>query len=126
MVLPRHAEPLQMDLVGDAVPRLRDMDAVTFAGGHQEDVVIGVPVVGLEQVVVDVLGRQFHLHPVNPHGHELQHRHGAGGVLEQGVVDPDGDLPAGDQFPLDQMGFEYLCCEIFGHKYLLLRRYSFP
>ena len=65
--------------------------------------VIGVPVVGLEQVVVDVLGCQFHLHPVNPHGHELQHRHGAGGVLKERVVDPYGDLPAGNQLPLIQV-----------------------
>ena len=110
-----HAEALQVDLVRDAVARLGEMDAELLRRGHEEDVVVGVLVVGLEQVVVDVLGRQLHLDPVNPEGHELQHRHGAGCVLEQGVIDPDGDLLAGDQFPFHQMCFENLRCKVLSH-----------
>ncbi len=59
----------------------------------------------------------------DPHGHEFQHRHGAGGILQQGMVDPDGDLLAGDEPSLHQMGFKNLAGEIFaGHaKFLLMR-----
>ena len=58
-------------------------------GAGQEVVVIGVLVIGLQQVVVDILGGQLHLDPRQSEGHELQHRHRAGGVLQQGMVDAD-------------------------------------
>ena len=112
---PRHAETLKMHLVGDTVARFGEMDAEPLCSGHQEDMIVGVLVVGLEQVVVDVLGSQLDFDPVDPHGHEFQHRHGAGCILEKGMIDPDGDFAAGGQFPGDKVGFENLCCEVFWH-----------
>ena len=83
----------------------REMDAVAGAGGLQVLVVVGVLVVGLQQVVIDVLGAEIGLHPVQAQCFEFEHRHGAGGVLQQGVVDADGDLFAGYKLP----SFEVRC-----------------
>ena len=85
--LARNAEALHVHLVRDAVARQAEMDAVAGAGGLKVLVVVGVLVVGLQEVVVHVLGRQLDLHPVDPQGLELEHGHGAGGILEQGVID---------------------------------------
>jgi len=43
--------------------------------------VVGVLVIGLQQVVVNGLGGQFDLDPRQPHGDKLKHGHGAGGIL---------------------------------------------
>ncbi len=64
--LARHAETLQVHLVGDAVARLGEVDAERAPAVMQEDMVVGILVVGLQQVVVDVLGRQLHLDPRRP------------------------------------------------------------
>ena len=50
-------------------------------------VVVRVLVVRLQEVVIHVLGSQLHLDPIDPEGFELQHGHGAGGILKEGVVD---------------------------------------
>ncbi len=97
------------------LPGAREMDAVAGAGGLQVLVVVGVLVVGLQQVVVDVLRRQLDLHPVESEGLELEHGHGAGGILQQGMVDGDADLLAGDQLPVDQVFVENLVCQVFCH-----------
>ena len=112
---PGTAEALHMNLVGDAVARPRKVDAVAGTGGLQVLVVVGVLVVGLQQVVVDVLGGETDLDPRQAQRFELQHRHGAGGVLQQGMVDLDGDLLAGDQLPLDEVRLENFLGEVSGH-----------
>jgi len=45
--------------------------------------------------VIDVGDRLLGLHPGDPHRLELQVRHRSGGVLGEGLVDPDGDLLPG-------------------------------
>jgi hypothetical protein len=95
------------------------MDPVVGAGGAQVAVVVGVLEVGLQQVVVDVLGRQVSLDPVDAECFEFEHRHGAGGVLQQGVVDFYGDFLAGAQLTFDQVGGNDLLCQISGHIQLL-------
>ncbi len=109
------AEALHMHLMRDAVSRTAEVDAVAGAGGLQVAMIVGVLVVGLQQVVVDVLGGQVDLHPLKPQGLELEHGHGPRRVLQQGVVDADGDLLAGDEAPLDQMSLQNLAGEIFCH-----------
>ena len=83
---PRHAEALQVHLVRDPVARLGEMDPESLRRAGQKGVVVGVLVVGLQQVVVHVLSRQVDLDPVDAGGHELQHRHGAGGVLQECLI----------------------------------------
>jgi hypothetical protein len=101
-------------LVGDAVARPAEVDAVSLAGSLQVTVVVGVTEVGLQEIVVHILGRQFHPHPLHPQGLELQHGHGAGGVLEQGMIDTDGDLLAGHQVARDQVIGENLLGQVHG------------
>jgi len=60
----------------------------------QVQVVVGVLEPFLQRVVVDVGDGLLGLHPGNPHRLELQVRHRPGGVLGEGLVDPDGDLLA--------------------------------
>ena len=54
-VLPGDAEALHVDGVGDAVAGLGEPQAEALAAELQEQVVLGVLLVGLQQVVVDVL-----------------------------------------------------------------------
>src|SRR6266540_1245906 len=101
--------------MGYPVTRLRYMDAEFFAGGHEKGMVVGILAVGLEKVVVDILRRQFHLDPGNLHCYEFQHRHSAGSILEERMVDFYSNLPAGDKLTFDKVGLKDLRREIFGH-----------
>ncbi len=83
------AKALHMDLVRHAVAGVAVVNAVSSAGRLQKLVIIGVLVVGLEEVMIDILHSQFYLDPIQPEGFKFQHGHGAGGILEQRVVDAD-------------------------------------
>ena len=85
-------EPLGVDLVADAVAGPRVVEAVAGGAALEEQVVVGVAVVEAEHVVVDVLDGQVDPDPVQPQGLELHAGHRPGGVLEQRLVDPQGDL----------------------------------
>ncbi len=45
--------------------------------------------------MVYILRREFRFYPADAHGLELQHHHGAGGVLGQRLVNLQADLAAG-------------------------------
>ena len=113
--LSRPAEALKMDLVADAVPGLGIMDAVLCRHGLQIPVIIGVLEAVLQRVVVNVAYRKLGLHPGHAHGLELEIGHGAGGVLGQGLVDPDGDLGARLELPFDEMRLEDLVDDVLAH-----------
>jgi hypothetical protein len=66
-------------------------------------VVIGVFEVGLDQVVVDVLGREFRLDAGQAQGFKGEHNHGAGGVLGEGLVNADANFAAGDHLAFQQV-----------------------
>lgn len=65
--------------------------------------VLGVALVRLQQVVVDVLDTDLGTDPVQAEGVELLHHQGAGGVLSEGLVDPQSDLAARLHLPVDEM-----------------------
>jgi hypothetical protein len=67
--------------VRDAVAGLGEPYAEAPARAVQEEVVVGVALVGLEEVVVDVLGGELGVHAVETHRLELEHHEGAGSVL---------------------------------------------
>ena len=87
-------EPLDVDLVADAVPGAGVEDPVLRGDRLQVQVVVGVLEPFLQRVVIDVGDRPLGLHPGNPHRLELQVRHRSGRVLGEGLVDPDGHLLA--------------------------------
>ena len=76
-------EPLELDLVADAVAGPGEVDAVLRRDALQVRVVVGVLEAGLERVVVDVADGA--LRPDLRHAHrlELQVGHRAGGVLRE-------------------------------------------
>ena len=100
---PGHAEALQMHLVADAVAGLRAEDPVLLR--HALDILVVVRVLkpGLQGVVVDIGNALLRPHPPDAHGLKLQVGHRAGGVLRQGLVDPDGDLFPGLRGAADQV-----------------------
>ena len=78
----------------------------------QEQVIVGVLVVDLEQVVIDVLGRQLGLHAVQAHRLQFEHHQRAGGVLGQGLVDAHADLLARLHVPFNQMVSDQFLCDV--------------
>ena len=105
---PGLAEPLQVHLVADAVARPGMVDAAL--GRHRLEVQVVVVVLRPEagHVVIDVADGQVGPDPPDAHRLEQQKRRRAGGVLGQGLVDPDADLLAGRQLAFDQVLLQYL------------------
>jgi protease I len=100
----------------DAVARPAVPDAEAPAGALEEDVVVGVLGVELEQVVVHVLRGQSGLHPLDPHGLELEHRQRPGRVLGEGLVDAQRDLPARLGLVFDEMRLHQLLGDVARHQ----------
>jgi hypothetical protein len=71
-----------------------------------------VALVGLQQVVVDILYGRLGAHPVQAEYVQLQHHHRADGVLGQRLIDPEADLLPGNGFALHEGG-RISFCETF-------------
>ena len=102
------AEPFEVHLVADAVARLREDHAVPGGERAEELVVVGVLEPQLHHVVVNVVDAEFGGRRRGAHRLVLHHRHRAGDVLGQRLVDADADGLARDQFAFDEMVFEDL------------------
>ena len=113
--LARDPEALHVHRVAHAVARLAVPEAEALARAVQEEVVVGVAVVGLQQVVVDVLGRELGADVIQTHRLELEHDHRAGRVLRERLVDPDPDLLTGDRLALDQVAGDQLLRDVLAH-----------
>src|SRR5262249_47717504 len=59
--------------------------------------------------------RQLGVHPVEVHRLELKHDDRAGGVLRQGLVDPDPNLGAGGHLPVDDVFGDELLRNVSSH-----------
>ena len=70
--------------------------------------------VGLEQVVIDVLGRELGPDARRLHGLEFQHHHRAGRILRQRLIDRQPDLLPGSS-GLRPDGCDQLVCEVLAH-----------
>ena len=90
--LARFAEVLLMTRVAHAISRSGKPDAEALARAAQEEMVVGILVIGLDDIVVDILDADLGLHPIQVHGFELQHHQCASGVLRQRLVDADPDF----------------------------------
>jgi hypothetical protein len=101
---------LLVDGVGDAVAGRRVPKPPLLGGASQEQVVVGVLVVLLDEVVIDVLGGEVGVDLLDAHRLELEHHHRAGGVLGEGLVDRERDLLARLHRSLDQVVLD----ELFG------------
>ena len=108
-------EALQRHVVRDPVARARVVDPVLARDRLQHAVVVGVLEVQLDHVVVDVLHRPVHPNPRDAELLELHAGHRAGGVLEQGLVDAQGDRLARRQLALHQVLGQDLAGGVLGH-----------
>ena len=104
----RDPESLLMDGVGNPVTGGRVPDAPLLARTLQEQVVVGVLVILLDEVVVDVLGRELGFEALDLHGFELEHDHRTGGVLGQRLVDLECDLLARLHSAVDEVVLDEL------------------
>ena len=82
--------------------------------------VLGILVVQLDHVVIDVLHDQRDPDAVRPELLELHPGHGAGGVLEQDLVDAVADRFAGPQLAVDQVFAQDLVDDVVRHAKLSL------
>ena len=91
-VVPGFPEPLEMHLVADPVAGA-GIDGTELRGhALQIKVIVAVFETDLLRVVVDVRHRQVGSNLADAEGFELQKRHGAGRVVHQRLIDPDGDF----------------------------------
>jgi hypothetical protein len=78
----------------------------------EKDVLVGILVIRLHQVVVDVLDRELGPDPVEAQRLELEHHQRAVGVLGERLVDAQGDLLPGRGSPATKW-LAISCCATF-------------
>jgi hypothetical protein len=98
--------------MGDAVSRPAAVYPVSLARRLKVEMVIGILGISLEKVMVDILGAEFGLHFLEPEALELQHGEGPGGILEERVVDSNGDFLARDEPSFEEMALQYFLGEV--------------
>jgi hypothetical protein len=103
--LARDTESLHMNLVRNPIPGPTEVDPIAGGGSLEVSVVIGILVVRLQQVMVYVLDRKRSPDLFNPHCLEFQHSQRPCGILQERMINPDGDFPAGNQLAFNQVGF---------------------
>jgi len=121
--LSRDAEAFQMDLMADPVARPGEVNPEPSGDALKIAVVVGIFIADLNRVVIDVTYRQLGTDFREIHGLELQIGHGPRGILGEGLIDADADLPGGafrSGFP---MSFDNLFNDGFSHNYQWL---AFP
>ena len=109
---PRLAEAFEVELMADAVARLRIDDAVLLGDRREEVMVIGVLKADLHGVVVDIADGEIVLDVLDAHRLELQIGHRARRVLRQRLVDADSDLRIRRRIPLDEVLGENLLYDV--------------
>ena len=108
-------EPLEVYVVTDPVAGPGENGTVLRGHPLEEEVVLGILVVQLDHVVIDVLHDQRDPDAVHPELLELHPSHGAGGVLEEDLVDTVADRFAGLQLAVDQVLAQDLVDDVVRH-----------
>src|SRR5215210_6184575 len=99
----RLAKMLHMHGVADAIARAAEPDAETLTGTLQEEMIIGVLVIGLDQVVIDVLDRNLCPGPRQAHCFQFQHYQSSRGILGETLVNADANHFSGSHGSLKEM-----------------------
>ncbi|WP_211609217.1 hypothetical protein [Halogranum amylolyticum] len=100
-----------MDRVRDAVAGGRKPDSPLLAGTSQKEIIVGVLVVLLEEIVVHVLGRELGLEVIDVHGFELEHDNRAGDVLGQRLIDVQCDFFTRLHPAINEVVFDEFLCD---------------
>ena len=69
----------------------------------RKQMIVGVQIVDLQEVVVDVLHADLGAHPIEANRLQRQHDEGAGGVLRERLVDLQGDRRAHTHSTIDEV-----------------------
>ena len=117
-----NAEALHVGRMRDPVARLGEPQSEALRGGAQIFVIFGVLLVGLQQVVVDVLHADLGARVIESERLELLHHQRAGRVLGQRLVDTDRDLFARCHLAGFQVRFDQLVSDIERHRGVLPNR----
>ena len=120
--LARLAEPLQVHLMADTIAGTGEPDAVLGCHRLQIPVVVRIFKAALQGVVVHIGHAQLSFYLGNPHGFKFQIGHGAGGILGQGLVNPQGNLLTGFHNAVYQVGLDDFLCN--GHCHITLTSQS--
>ena len=110
------AEPLQMHLMADAVAGAGEVQPVLFAYGLDIPMVVGVFKTGLQCVVVNISDGALRADTGHAHGFKFKIRHGAGGILCQGLVNAQSDLLSDGHIAADQVRADQFLRESISHK----------
>jgi hypothetical protein len=81
----------------------------------KESVVVRILKPRLKRVMVNITDRQLRPNPGNPQGFELKAAQGPRRILDESLIDGDGDLLPGNQSPADEMGSEDFFYQILSH-----------
>ena len=109
------AEPLQMELVADAVARTGEPHAVFGSDALQVLVVIGIHKAALQCIVVNVCNGKLGFDLGNAHGFKFQVGHGSRGILGQRLVDFQGNFLPGHHLPGNQMALDDFFSDCIPH-----------
>jgi hypothetical protein len=98
--------------MADAVSRPAEPVTEARGGGLQKDVVVHVFVIGLQQVVIDVLHGDLGPGFSQAEGFQFKHDQGARGVLLENLIDLQADLDAGLHLARDEMFADELLADV--------------
>ena len=65
--------------------------------------------------MINITDGQLGLNPRDVHGLKLKISHGSGGILRQGLIDPDADLGTGSALPGHPVRCDDFFCNRFAH-----------
>jgi hypothetical protein len=109
-----------MDGMADTVSGAAVPDPKLLTGAAQKEVIIGILKIGLQQVVIDILGRKLRPDTRQLHGLELQHHQRSCGILRERLVDREADLRAHFHPALDEMAGDQFLRKVLAHHLPLL------
>ena len=98
-----------------SIARAAEPDAESLTGALQEKVVVGILVIGLNQVMVHILHRDLCPRPLQAHGFQFQHHQCPGCILGQSLVNTDTDHLPGNHLAFQEMGFDQFLRNIECH-----------
>lgn len=85
------------------------------AGAFKKNVILGIEVIDLQDVVIDILGADFGMDQVEFHRLERKHDQRAGRILGQSLIDPDRYWRAGLHRSIDQVRRNQLLRDVSIH-----------
>jgi hypothetical protein len=94
---------LHVDRMADAVPWAAEPEPKSLAGALQKKVIVCVLMIGLDQILINILNGNLGLRPFQIHGFQFQHDQSAGCVLGQRLIDANSNHFSGHHIALEQM-----------------------